>query len=438
MISRPKGTYDVLPQEVKAWTKLESTIRKICQIYNYQEIRTPIFEAASVFHRDGNDTSDMVNKETYDFMDRSNREITLRPEGTAGVVRAFIENKLYAMNRINKLFYIGPMFRYERPQKGRTRQFSQFGVEVLGSNDPYVDAEVIALGTSLIKALGLKNVKVKVNSIGDKESRDQYRIACVEYFSAYKKELCEDCLNRLEKNPLRILDCKVDKDKEFFKNAPKIKSYLNETSKQHFNAVLQALEAMKIPYEVEDNLVRGLDYYAHTVFELEVDIPEFGAQNVIGGGGRYDSLVSDLDGPITPGVGMAFGMERLLLACAYGGKNLVVPNYLHIYFIVLGDEAKKAALAQMNVCRLGGLYCDMDYLNRGIKAQFKAADEHRAMFTCILGENELKEFKINIKNNETDEQETISLYEVYPYVLNKLNSKSACTSCKEKEVKKDE
>lgn len=435
MISKPKGTYDVLPDDVRDWTKLESTIRKICQIYNYKEIRTPIFEASQTFHRDVNDTSDMVTKETYDFKDRSDRLITLRPEGTAGTVRAFIENKLYVANPMQKLFYLGQMFRYERPQKGRTRQFSQFGVEALGSADPLIDAEVISLGTSLIKALGLKGVKVKINSIGDKESRDHYREACVAYFEQYKDELCSDCLNRLEKNPLRILDCKVDRNKEFFKNAPKIKDYLNEASKEHFNAVLKALDGMKIDYEIEDNLVRGLDYYSHTVFELEVDIEEFGAQNVIGAGGRYDSLVKDMDGPDIPGVGMAFGMERLLLACSYAGRKLSTPEYLHVYFIALGQAAKEATIAQMNVCRLGGLYCDMDYLNRGLKVQFKAADSNRAMFTCILGDNELKEFKINIKNNETDEQETISLYEVYPYVLNKINSRSACASCKEKEVK---
>ncbi len=435
MITKPKGTYDVLPEEVGTWVKLEQMIRKICQIYNYKEIRTPIFESGRVFHRDASDTSDMVTKETYDFLDRSNRQITLRPEGTAGVVRAFIENKLYATNPLNKLFYLGQMFRYERPQKGRNRQFSQFGVEALGSADPLMDAEVIALGTSLIKALGLKNVKVKINSIGDKESRERYKKACVQYFSEYKKDLCEDCLVRLEKNPLRILDCKVDRNKEFFLKAPKIKEYLNEASIQHFQKVLEALDQMKIPYEIEDNLVRGLDYYSHTVFELEVDIEEFGAQNVIGAGGRYDSLVSDMEGPNIPGVGMAFGMERLLLAASYGGKSLKANEYLHVYFIALGEAAQKACLTQMNVCRLGGLYCDMDFLGRGLKAQFKTADQNKAMFTCILGDNELSEFKINIKNNETDEQETISLYEVYPYVLNKINSRSACASCKEKEVK---
>lgn len=435
MLSKPKGTYDVLPEEVKSWTKLESTIRKICQIFNYKEIRTPIFESGQTFHRDGNDTSDMVTKETYDFKDRSDRLITLRPEGTAGTVRAYIENKLYAQNPIEKLFYLGPMFRYERPQKGRTRQFSQFGVEALGSDSPTIDAEVIALGATLIKALGLTKVKVKINTLGDAESRANYRKVLVDYFSKYEDELCGDCKMRLEKNPLRILDCKVDKDKEFYKNAPKISDYLTEPSKKHFAAVLKSLTDMNIDYEVDPSLVRGLDYYSHTVFELEVDVPEFGAQNVIGGGGRYDSLVSDLGGPNTPGVGMAFGMERLLLACECMGKKLGTPDFVHIYFIALGQAAKEACMKEMQVCRLGGLYCDMDHLGRGLKAQFKAADNNRAMFTCILGDNELAEQKINIKDNTTDVQETISLVEIYPYVLNKLNSRSACAGCKEKEVK---
>lgn len=435
MITKPKGTYDILPGEVKSWEKLESTIRKICQIFNYKEIRTPIFEASQTFHRDANDTSDMVTKETYDFKDRSDRMITLRPEGTAGTVRAYIENKLYALNPMEKLFYMGPMFRYERPQKGRNRQFSQFGAEALGSANPSIDAEIIALGATLIKALGLKNVKVKINTLGDTQSRSNYKNVLIEYFKNHTDELCADCLNRLEKNPLRILDCKVDKDKEFFKNAPKISDYLTEESKEHFNKVLALLKDMNIEYEIDPSLVRGLDYYSHTVFELEVDIPEFGAQNVIGAGGRYDSLVSDLGGPKTPGVGIAFGMERLLLACQYANKKLATPDYLHIFFIALGQAAKDACMREMQVCRLGGLYCDIDHLDRGLKSQFKAADNNNAMFTCILGDNELSENKINIKDNTTDIQESISLYEVYPYVLNKLNSKSKCSSCKEKEVK---
>ncbi len=432
MITKPKGTYDILPNESREWAKLEDVIRKICKLYNYKEIRTPIFESFDVFHRDANDTSDMVTKETYDFQDRSDRKITLRPEGTAGVARSYIENKLYVENPVTKLFYMGQMFRYERPQKGRNRQFNQFGVEALGSSSPLIDAEVIALGAALIKALGLKDVKVKINSLGDEESRNTYREVLVNYFEQYKANLCPDCLNRLQKNPLRILDCKACRGQEFFKTAPKINEYLNEESKNRFNEVLQALDSLELEYEIDYNLVRGLDYYSHTVFELEVNVPEFGAQNVIGAGGRYDKLIEDLDGPKTPGVGMAFGLERLLLATSLAGKKLCPPSMIHAYFIALGSEAQKEALRLMNICRIGGLSCEMDFLGGGLKSQFKKADKNNARFTCILGDNELKEFKINIKDNSNDLQETISIYDVYPYILNKINTLTSCQGCKEK------
>ena len=432
MITKPKGTYDILPGESREWAKLEETVRKICRLYNYKEIRTPIFESFDVFHRNQNDTSDMVTMETYDFLDRSERKITLRPEGTAGVARAFIENKLYVENPVNKLFYMGQMFRYERPQKGRNRQFNQFGVEALGSDSPLIDAEVIALGASLIRALGLKDVKVKINSLGDEESRNSYREVLVKHFSQYKENLCPDCINRLEKNPLRILDCKVCRHQEFFKTAPKINDYLNTESKKRFNTVLEALDSMGLEYEVEDNLVRGLDYYTHTVFELEVNVPEFGAQNVIGAGGRYDKLIEDLDGPKTPGVGMAFGLERLLLATSLAGKKLVNDDSIHAYFIALGENAQKEALRLMNECRIGGLSCEMDYKAGGLKSQFKKADKNNAHFTLILGDNELENKVINIKDNTTDIQETININDIYPYILAKLNKNSGCQSCKEK------
>ena len=430
MITKPKGTYDVLPEEVVKWNKLEDAIRKICKLYNYKEIRTPIFESSDVFHRDQNDTSDMVTKETYDFKDRSERNITLRPEGTAGVARAFIENKLYVENPVTKLFYMGPMFRYERPQKGRNRQFNQFGVEALGSDSPLIDVEVIALGAALIRALGLKDVKVKINSLGDEESRDNYKKVLVDHFSKYKAELCSDCLNRLEKNPLRILDCKVDRDKEFFKTAPKINQYLNNESKERFDKVLEALDALDLKYEIDDNLVRGLDYYSHTVFELEVNIPEFGAQNVIGAGGRYDKLISDLGGPKTPGVGMAFGLERLLLACELGGKNLSKTDGLHAYIIALGDNARLIALKMMNIFRIGGLSSDIDYLGGSLKNQFKKADKNNARFTIIIGDNEIESGKINVKDNENDIQESVDLKDIYIYLINKLNV-SLCKKTKE-------
>ena len=431
MLTKPKGTYDLLPEESAKWQKLEELIKKVCKLYNYQEIRTPIFEYFEVFHRDQKDSSDMVNKETYDFLDRSDRKLTLRPEGTAGVMRAYIENKLYVDNPTCKLYYVGPMFRYERPQKGRYRQLSQFGVEALGSKSPLIDAEVIALGSAIINGLGIKDVRVRLNSLGDAESREKYKEVLVNYFSNYKDCLCEDCLNRLEKNPLRILDCKVCKDKDFFIKAPKIKDYLNEESKNRFEEVKKALDDLNIKYVVDDNLVRGLDYYSHTVFELEVDIPELGSQNVIGAGGRYDNLVSDLGGPNTPGVGMAFGIERLLLTTEMIGKKLQSRNANHVYLIALGDKARKECFKLMNILRLGGLSCEMDYQYGSLKSQFKKADNLNSLFTCILGDNELEEFKINIKDNTTDNQETIGLYEVYNYVINKLSANNKCKTCKE-------
>ena len=422
MITKPKGTYDILPDESPKWAKLEDTIRKICKLFNYKEIRTPIFESSDVFHRDQNDTSDMVTKETYDFKDRSDRGITLRPEGTAGVARAFVENKLYVENPVSKLFYMGPMFRYERPQKGRNRQFNQFGVEALGSDSPLIDVEVISLGATLIRALGLKDVTVKINSLGDEESRSAYKNVLINHFSKYKDQLCSDCLNRLEKNPLRILDCKVDRDKDFFKTAPKINEYLNDYSKNRFKQVLDGLNLLDLKYVVDDNLVRGLDYYSHTVFELEVNVPEFGAQNVIGAGGRYDNLISDLGGPKTPGVGMAFGVERLLLATDLNGKKLAKPDEIHAYIIALGEKAQMEAIRINNVLRIGGLSTDMDYLSGSLKSKFKKADKNNAKFTLILGDNELEKGEINIKNNETDEQETIRIIDVYAYIITKINA----------------
>ena len=433
-ITKPKGTYDVLPTDVWKWNRLEMVIKKVCRLYNFKEIRTPIFEYSELFHRTVGETSDIVTKETYNFIDRAERNNTLRPEGTAGVARSFIENKLYAEQSVQKLFYMGPMFRYERQQKGRYRQFSQFGVEAIGSSSPLMDVEVILFAATTLKALGLKGVKVKINSIGDEESRANYRVALVEYFSKYTDELCGDCKNRLEKNPLRILDCKVDNKKEFFANAPKINDYLNEASKAHFEKVIEALKEVGVAYEIDYNLVRGLDYYCHTVFEVEADIEGFGAQNVLGGGGRYDKLVGDLEGPQTPCVGMAFGMDRLLLAMESEGLLRENNDYIHLYIIALGDRARLTTERLLYTIRMGGLVCEADYLNKGIKGQFKQADKFNAKFTAILGDDELDNFVINVKNNETDEQVTIPLNDLYTYVLSSIQAKtqSPCATCKDK------
>ena len=432
MITRPRGCQDILPGEVEYWQKIENYLRRVCALYNYKEIRTPIFESANLFHRDQADSSDMVTKETYDFKDRGDRDLTLRPEGTAGAARAYIENKLYVDNQVTKLYYMGPIFRYERPSQGRQRQFHQFGVEAYGSNDPLLDAEVIALACTAIKGLGLTGVKVKINTLGDEESRKRYKDVLVNYFSQYKDDLCEDCKNRLVKNPLRILDCKVDSDKDYFKTAPIITDYLSEESKEHFNKVVNALKDMNIDYEIDPTLVRGLDYYTYTVFEIVANIKDFGAANTICAGGRYNNLVKDLEGPETPAVGLAFGMERLILALKSEEKLPNVSKATHAYFIALGEEAREKSLNIMNTLRYQGLMCDMDYQAGSLKSQFKKADKNNAIFTLILGSDELTKGVINVKNNETDVQETVNLGELSNYLIEYLN-KGKCSKCSKKE-----
>ena len=301
--SKPKGTYDVLPKESARWQNIESLIREICSIFNYKEIRTPMFESTGLYHRSAGETSDVVSKETYDFKDRGDRSMTLRPEGTAGVVRSYIENKLYADQMVQKLFYIAPMFRYERQQKGRYRQHVQFGTEVFGSADPALDAEVISLAVTLYKVLGLRNIKVKLNSLGDTQSRENYRQALLNHFEGHQDELCADCQVRLEKNPLRVLDCKVDREKEIMKTAPQLIDHLVEEDRAYFLKVQQYLKSMGINYEYDATLVRGFDYYTHTIFEIQADIEGFGAQNTLCGGGRYNKLVAELGGPTVPAIG---------------------------------------------------------------------------------------------------------------------------------------
>lgn len=432
MITRPRGCQDILPGEVEYWQKIENYLRRVCALYNYKEIRTPIFESANLFHRDQADSSDMVTKETYDFKDRGDRDLTLRPEGTAGAARAYIENKLYVDNQVTKLYYMGPIFRYERPSQGRQRQFHQFGVEAYGSNDPLLDAEVIALACTAIKGLGLTGVKVKINTLGDEESRKRYKDVLVNYFSQYKDDLCEDCKNRLVKNPLRILDCKVDSDKDYFKTAPIITDYLSDESKEHFNKVVNALKDMNIDYEIDPTLVRGLDYYTYTVFEIVANIKDFGAANTICAGGRYNNLVKDLEGPETPAVGLAFGIERLILALKSEEKLPNVSKATHAYFIALGEEAREKSLNIMNTLRYQGLMCDMDYQAGSLKSQFKKADKNNAIFTLILGSDELTKGVINVKNNETDIQETVNLDELSNYLIEYLN-KGKCSKCSKKE-----
>ena len=430
MYKKMKGTYDILPTDVAKWQKLEKVIRSVSKIYNYKEIRTPIFENSELFHRSVGETTDIVSKETYDFVDRGRRSNTLRPEGTAGVVRSFIENKLYTSNvPVQKMFYVGPMFRYERPQKGRYRQFAQFGAEAFGSTSPQLDAEVIAYAVSILKALKISDVNVHINSIGDAESKVMYKEALLNYLAPEISNLCGDCQTRFTTNPLRILDCKIDGEGPILEAAPKPVDYLTESAKLHFEQTCEYLDAMGIKYVKDNSLVRGLDYYTHTVFEVKANLDTLGAQNTICGGGRYNNLVKSLNGPDTPGVGFAFGLERLMFALEsvdFKGD----PDYLHLYMMILGDEQKADGLAMVNRCRLGGLFTDLDFLDKGMKGKWKQAANLKARFVAIYGANEKEQNVINIKDQETGKEETIDKSKLYNYIMTALMTpSSSCSSC---------
>lgn len=414
----PRGCQDILPEQSYAWQSLERTLREFCYLYNYDEIRTPIFEHTNVFKRE-NDSSDMVNKEMYTFqLENSKTSLTIRPEGTAGVVRSFVENKMYANPDLPvKLYYMGPMARHERPQKGRLRIFNQFGVECLGNKSPYTDVETIALAFSILKALGLQDLKVCLNTLGDDDSRANYRQALKDYFAPYKEELCSDCKRRYEQNPLRILDCKVDKDKECMKHVPKMKDYLNEESKSYFDTVCALLDELEIPYEIDDQLVRGLDYYTHTVFEIVSLNKEMGAQSTVLAGGRYDGLIPYFGGPeAMSGIGWALGMERLLIALEAEGIELGQKPDLDVFVMCLDEEARTYAFKALTELRAYGYRCEMDMLGRGFKGQFKAADRSHAQFALLLGNKEAQDQTITIKNLKEKTQETIAREALIGYV----------------------
>ena len=400
-----KGTYDLLAEDVLKFNELSNLFRQFLNLYGYSEIKTPVFEYTGVFKKE-NDTSDMVTKEMYTFSLNDKDFLTLRPEGTAGVIRSFIEHKMYGNAELPvKLAYIEEMFRHERPQKGRQRQFTQMGVECIGDKDPLIDAETIALGYFYVKALGLKSIKVLINTLGDSESRINYTKDLIEYFAPYKDKLCEDCQNRLEKNPLRILDCKVDRDLDIVKNAPKMK--LTAQAEDYFNQVKKYLDALNIPYEVDDRLVRGLDYYTDTVFEVVSTHDESGSQATIFGGGRYDDLVKQMGGPELSGIGFAIGVERLAILC---DAEKVFEDYnfsLDCYVINLNDD-KTYALNVLENLRNNGFMAEMDYYGRSLKSQFKSSERKNARFVIIIGEDEIKNNSVTLKDTLTKAQETLS------------------------------
>lgn len=417
MITKQKGMVDIYGDYGKKWKYVEDAIRSVFEKYNYEYIRTPILESTELFHRGVGDSSDIVTKETYDFTDRGDRNVTLRPEGTASVVRSYIENKMYGdASQPKKLYYSGTMYRYERPQSGRLREFSQYGCEVLGTNDPAIDAEVISIPVNLFKLIGLKNVKVKINSLGDEETRKKYHEALKDYFKPYINDLCEDCKNRYEKNPLRILDCKVDKDKDVIKSAPKILDYLSEEAEDRFNTVKMYLDLMAIEYEVDANIVRGLDYYDHTVFEVVADIKDMGSAAVLAGGGRYNRLVSQLDGPDTSAIGFAGGLDRLLLAIECADIKLNIKDDVDAFIMYVSESEKEYAVSLNQALRLNGFVSDMEYTSRNLKGQFKQADRLKSRFLIILNDEDIKEGKIKIKDNLTKEEKLITEAELIDFL----------------------
>lgn len=418
LTSRPRGTNDILPGQTEKWQLLENKIHQICREYGYSELRTPIFEHTILFNRGVGENTDVVEKEMYTFLDRGKSSLTLRPEGTAPIVRAYIENGLYSQPQPCKLYYLGPMFRYDRPQAGRFRQFHQFGAEVLGTRDPLLDVEIIALANSFCRRAGLKEWELHINSVGCPECRAVHRQQLEEFLHQKRTSLCEDCQRRSQTNPLRVLDCKLEKCQGLTSGAPTPAAFLCPACEGHFEEVKRGLEEMQIKYQVNERLVRGLDYYTMTAFELMV--PGIGAQNSIGGGGRYDGLVEACGGPPTPGVGFAFGMERVLLALEQQKADLALTTGLEVYVGTLETGARITAAKLLHQLRLLGMAADMDYLGRSLKAQMKLAGKNGVPLVVIVGGDELNRGAVTVRDMAKGKQEEVSLSLVGQYLLNRL------------------
>jgi len=422
-IKVPRGTQDILPSETAKWQVVEELIRETCRVYHYKEIRTPIFEHTELFTRSVGDTTDIVQKEMYTFQDRGNRSLTLRPEGTASAVRAYVEHKMFGYpDQPVKLYYMGPMFRYERQQAGRYRQFVQLGIEAIGSADPAIDAEVISLAMAVYQKAGLKKLKLVINSLGDTESRVAHKEALVNHFEPHIEDFCSDCQNRLQKNPLRILDCKVDRNNPLMETAPSLTNYLNEESAAYFEQVKEYLNILNIPYEVDANLVRGLDYYNHTAFEIMSVAEGFGAITTLAGGGRYNGLVEELGGPASPGIGFAMSIERLLLAIE--AENITWKDLaaLDVYVIAMGEAAKKKAVELTYSLRQNNITAEMDYLDRKMKSQMKSADRLKAKFVLLVGDDELEKQSAMLKDLSTGEQQLVPFNSLLEQLHNNLTT----------------
>lgn len=405
----PKGTIDITPQDIQLWQRVEEVMKGEAELNGFSEIRTPVFEHTELFLRGVGDTTDVVEKQMYSFEDKGGRAITLRPEGTAGVVRSMLENGMYNNGYPIKLYYNGTNYRYEKPQAGRLREFRQFGVEMFGAAEPEADAQVIAMAMSAIERLGLKNIELVLNSIGCPDCRAKYHTVLREYFSAHLDELCDTCKSRLERNPMRILDCKSPVCSELAKSAPKITDYICEDCQEHFDEVKRCLDQVGIKYTIESSLVRGLDYYTRTVFEfVSVDI---GAQSSIGGGGRYDGLVEELGGKPTAGLGYALGMDRIILTMKAQGIEVPTADPCELFIAAMGKEAARKSFELVNALHKCGVVCDTELCGRGLKAQMKYADRIGAKFTMVLGDDEISSGAAELKNMQSGEKTSITLGE---------------------------
>ena len=406
LTNAPRGTKDILPDTVGDWLYIEKEIRDLCKRFGYQEIRTPVFEHTELFQRGIGEGTDVVDKEMYTFTDRGGRSVTLRPENTASAVRAYLQNKLYAEADLVKLFYIGSMFRYDRPQAGRLREFHQFGIEALGESNPAVDAEVILLAIKLLEGLGLKDLELSINSVGCPECRSQYRTMLQDFFRDKLEDLCEDCKSRFDRSPLRILDCKKDSDKPYMADAPKITDCLCEECSSHFEALKQHLAKAGVGFKHDPRLVRGLDYYTKTAFEIKY--PPLGAQSAVAGGGRYDGLIEEMGGNHTPAVGFATGLERLLLALE--NQNLLPDKNRSVdaYVVALGEKAQAEAFKLVMDLRDAGLSAAIDYAGRSMKAQMKQANKLNAKYAVILGDDEIAEGAALIRSMADSCQEKVA------------------------------
>lgn len=418
-ISAPRGTNDFYGNYMDALLKLEGTMRQLCDDFGYSEIRTPMFERLELFQRGVGETTDIVQKEMYTFKDKSRheREFALKPEGTAGVVRAYLERKMYADTQPTKLYYLTPAFRYEKPQAGRFRQFHQFGVELFGVEGPAADAEIIGLGYQMLQRLGIEKVKLHINSLGDSDSRKKYNTILVDFLKEKEEHLCETCKERMVKNPLRVLDCKVETCQAVMVDAPLMLNHLSEEDKVHFDGVLELLDEMNIPYEVNPWIVRGLDYYTRTVFEFISE--DIGAQGTVCGGGRYDGLIEQMGGAVTPAIGFGAGIERLLLTIANTQGEFEAQDKIDLYVGFMGDVARKKAFGLTNLYRSANIKTATDLNGKSVKAQMKYADKIRARFSFIIGDNELETGEVMIKDMVTGERNTVALNEVINYIQSK-------------------